>query len=76
MANMVSLLNPRLVSAGISVCRVNTGQIVIGVHEGKQHILLEVSDEECAKFARELAEFLVVPYTNSASESGTESCGT
>jgi len=57
MASMVSLLSPKVVSAGISVCRVNTGKIVIGVHGDKQHILLEVSDEQCLSFAKELLSF-------------------
>jgi hypothetical protein len=54
---MVSLLKPKVVSAGISVCRVNTGQIVISAHEDKQHILLEVSEEQCVNFAKELLAF-------------------
>ena len=57
MANIVSLLNPKIVSAGLSACRVNTGQIVLSAHENKQHILLEVSDEQCLKFAEELLAF-------------------
>jgi len=54
---MVSLLEPKVVSAGISVCRLNTGQIVIGAHEDKQHILLEVSEGQCLNFAQELLAF-------------------
>lgn len=57
MANIVSLLVPKFVSAGISICRINTGQIVISAHEDRQHILLEISDEQCLNFAKELSAF-------------------
>jgi len=53
----ISILKPKIISAGVSVCRTNTGQIVLSAHESTQRILLEVSEEECLKFARELLAF-------------------
>ena len=75
MESIVSLLKPKFVSAGMSVCRVKTGQIVFSVHQDGKRILLEVSEEECAAFASSLANFLVVPESDSA-KSAAESCST
>jgi len=54
----VSILKPKLISSGLSVCRTNDGQIVISAHEDKRHILLEVSDRQCILFAKRLLKFL------------------
>ena len=53
----VSVVKPKLVSAGVSVCRTNDGQIVLSAHQDKQHILLELSEEECLRFAKDLLVF-------------------
>jgi hypothetical protein len=53
----VSILKPKSVSAGLSVCRVNSGEIVVSAHEGAQRILLEISLDECVDFAGRLTAF-------------------
>ena len=49
----VSILKPEVVSTGLSLCRVNSGQIVISAHCGEQRILVELSEEEFAGFLRD-----------------------
>jgi hypothetical protein len=53
-----SILKPKLISVGLSVCRVNSGAIVVSAHEGEQRILLEISEAECDAFIRQLEELL------------------
>ena len=50
--NHVSILKPEVVSKGLSVCRVESAQIVISAHRGEQRILFEISEEEFAEFVR------------------------
>lgn len=52
----VSILKPKIVSAGLSVCRVKSGEIVMSAHEGNQHIILEMSIKEFEDFTGQLAE--------------------
>jgi hypothetical protein len=52
----VSILKPKIISRGLSVCRTNDGQVVISAHEDKQRILLEVSERECISFAEKLLD--------------------
>jgi hypothetical protein len=51
---MASIVIPKFVSSGVSVCRTNDGQVVLSAHDDNQRIVLEISDEECARFARDL----------------------
>jgi hypothetical protein len=53
----ISIVKPKIVSSGLSVCRTNDGHIVVSVHEDKQHILLELSEQECFSSARDLLTF-------------------
>jgi hypothetical protein len=54
---LVSVLKPKFISAGLSICQTNDGKITIGAHEGSAHILLEVSVEECTTLSNDLAVF-------------------
>lgn len=47
----ISVLKPEVVSKGLSVCRVKSGEIVISAHRDKQHILFELSEPEFADFS-------------------------
>jgi hypothetical protein len=49
----VSILKPEVVSRGLSICRLETGQIVISVHRGEQRIMFEMSEKEFSEFARD-----------------------
>jgi hypothetical protein len=59
MRDHVSILRPEIVSSGLSVCRVKTGKIVIGVHKNEQHILFELSDAEFEDFLQGCKELQI-----------------
>ena len=50
----ISVLKPELVSKGLSVCRVESGEIVISAHRGEQHIILELSSQEFVEFSEKI----------------------
>ena len=49
----VSILKPEVISRGLSVCRVNSGEIVFSAHRGEQRIMFEVSEKEFFEFVKE-----------------------
>lgn len=49
----ISILKPEMISRGLSVCRVNSGEIVVSAHRGEQRIMFEMSEKEFSKFARD-----------------------
>ena len=51
---VVSVLKPELVSKGLSICRVKSGEIVISAHRDKQHILFELSNQEFFDFSEKI----------------------
>jgi len=53
-----SIAKAKLISVGLSVCRVNAGEIVFSAHQGEQRILFEVSDAECTNFVEKLNALL------------------
>jgi hypothetical protein len=56
---VISVLKPELVSRGLSVCRVKSGEIVVSAHQGEQHILLTLSQEEFDDFSERLSKLCV-----------------
>jgi hypothetical protein len=50
----ISVLKPELVSKGLSVCQIKSGEIVISAHRGEQHIVFELSEQEFADFSEKL----------------------
>ena len=55
----VSILKPKTVSAGLTVCCVNSGAIVVSAHEGEQCILIEMSD--CDNLCRPYGTRICLP---------------
>jgi len=51
---IASIVHPKIVSTGVSVCRTNDGHIVLSAHDGETRIMLDISGEECMRFADEL----------------------
>lgn len=51
--NLVGILKPKTVSSGVSVCRTNDG-FTLSAHCDDKRILLNVSRDECLRFAQEI----------------------
>jgi hypothetical protein len=52
----ISILKPEVVSRGLSVCRVKSGEIVVSAHCGDQCIIFELSSQEFIDFSEKLQE--------------------
>jgi len=50
----ISVLKPEIISKGLSVCRIKSGEIVISAHRDEQRILFELSESEFAAFSAKL----------------------
>ena len=63
--NQVSILKPEVISKGLSVCRVNSGAIVISAHRDEQCIILELSEQEFTDFLNDCGKLFQPEEKNS-----------
>jgi hypothetical protein len=63
----ISILKPEIISKGLSVCRLNSGNVAISVHYDEQRIIIELSEAEFSDFVKESTEFML-----SASQTSTD----
>jgi hypothetical protein len=50
----ISILKPEVVSRGLSVCRIKSGEIVISAHRDEQRIIFELSSQEFVDFSEKV----------------------
>jgi hypothetical protein len=50
----ISVLKPEMVSKGLSVCRIKSGEIVISAHRDEQRIIFELSAQEFVDFSKKV----------------------